>query len=105
MSDLEKYRAKLLALIPENFTVTEDFQPPMCSTLTIKYSMETLQDIKHLLGNEYVLPYMCRELATDFHDVEIHGYSTARLMVCEETFTPWMEQEIYFDGHFKGYVG
>lgn len=101
MSDLEKCKLALLALIPKDFVVTEDLQDPMCSTRTVKYSIETLQDIKRLLGNEYVLPYMCRELAADFHDIEIHGYSTARLICCEETFTSLMEQEIYFDGHFK----
>lgn len=101
MNDLEKYRAELLALIPENFTVTEDLQLPMVSSHKVKYSMEILQDIKHLLGDEYVLPYICRMLATDFHDIEIHGYGPTKLMVCEEIFTPWMEQEIYFDGHYK----
>lgn len=100
MSDLEKCKLALLALIPKDFVVTEDLQDPMCSTYEVTYSPETFNDIKLLLSKESALAYMCRELAEDFHNIEIHGYGGLRY-VSEEAFIPIIKQNIYFDGDYK----
>lgn len=92
---------ELSNLIPKDFVVTENLQEPMCSTYKVTYSPETFSDIKSSLGKESALAYMCRELSNDFHNIEIHGYGTPEMYVCEHTSEPIRKQNIYFDGYYK----